>query len=144
MAHRSKAKIKTARVVLACVLLGALPPVARAAVGGGKGGPSLISLAVDGSEADGASFTPSISGDGRYVAFASAASTLVQGDSNGTEDVFVYDRVTHATERVSLSSGGVESNGDSFDPAISADGRFVDTRRDARRRRESPHFRHHG
>jgi Tol biopolymer transport system component len=99
--------------------------VARAAVGGRKGGPSLISLAVDGREADGASFTPAISADGRYVAFASSASTLVQGDMNGTEDVFIYDRVTDDSERVSLSSGGVEGNGDSFDPAISADGRYV-------------------
>jgi Tol biopolymer transport system component len=112
-------------VVVACVLLGGLPPVARAAVGGGKGAPSLISLAVDGREADGASFTPAISADGRSVAFASSASKLVEGDSNGTEDVFIYDRVADTSERASLSSGGEESNGDSFDPAISADGRYV-------------------
>src|SRR6266851_4170348 len=106
-------------------MLGAVPPVARAAVGGGRRGPSLISLALDGGEADGASFTPAISADGRYVAFASAASTLVSGDTNGTEDVFVYDRVAHTTERVSLSSAGEQGNGDSYGPAISADGRYV-------------------
>jgi len=106
-------------------MLGAVPPVARAAVGGGRSGPSLISLALDGGEADGASFTPAISADGRYVAFASAASTLVAGDTNGTEDVFVYDRVARTTERVSLSSAGEQGNGDSYGPAISADGRYV-------------------
>ena len=93
MSHRKAVHQWVGRVVVACLVLGALPPVARAAVGGSRGGPSLISLAVDGGEADGASFTPSISADGRYVAFASAASTLVGGDTNGTEDVFVYDRV---------------------------------------------------
>lgn len=119
MAHRSM------RLVVAFIILGALPPVARAAVGGGKSGPSLISLAVDGSEADGASFTPAISADGRYVAFTSAASTLVSGDSNGVEDVFVFDRVTRSTERESLSSVGEQGNGDSYGPAISSDGRYL-------------------
>ncbi|MEW6472507.1 MAG: hypothetical protein AB1679_09555 [Actinomycetota bacterium] len=125
MAHRKRAELRAGRVVVACVLLGALPPVARAAVDGRRGGPSLISLAVDGREADGASFTPAISADGRYVAFASAASRLVAGDTNGTEDVFVYDRVSRATERVSVSGAGAEGNGASYDPAISGDGRFV-------------------
>ncbi len=120
MAHR-----KTVRLVVAFVILGALPPVARAAVGGGKSGPSLISLALDGGEADGASFTPAISADGRYVAFASAASTLVSGDSNGTEDVFVFDRLSRTTERESLSSTGEQGDGDSYNPALSADGRYV-------------------
>jgi Tol biopolymer transport system component len=106
-------------------MLGALPPVARAAVGGGRSGPSLISLGFDGGEADGASFTPAISADGRYVAFASAASTLVSGDTNRAEDVFVFDRVERTTERVSLSGQGEAGNGDSYDPAISADGRYV-------------------
>ncbi|HYT39940.1 MAG TPA: hypothetical protein VEN99_10535 [Acidimicrobiia bacterium] len=113
------------RLVVAFVILGALPPVARAAVGGGKSGPSLISLALDGGEADGASFTPAISADGRYVAFASAASTLVSGDSNGTEDVFVFDRLSRTTERESLSSTGEQGDGDSYNPALSADGRYV-------------------
>jgi Tol biopolymer transport system component len=125
VAHRPRVRLSAGRVVVACVLLGAVPPVARAAVGGEKGAPSLISLAVDGREANGASFTPAISGDGRYVAFASSASTLVSGDTNGAEDVFVYDRKTHASEVVSLSTSEAQSDGDSFDPAISADGRYV-------------------
>ncbi len=125
MAHRSSLQRNAGRLVVACLMIGALPPVARAAVGGGRNGPSLISLAVDGSEADGASFTPSISADGRYVAFASAASTMVAGDTNRTEDIFVYDRVARTSERVSVSTIGVEGNGDSYDPAISANGRYV-------------------
>ena len=121
MAHRT-----TLRFAVAFAILGALPPVARAATTGTRnGGPSLISLAADGREADGASFTPAISADGRYVAFASSASTLVAGDTNGTEDVFVYDRAARSTERVSLSSLGGQVHGDSYGPAISADGRYV-------------------
>jgi Tol biopolymer transport system component len=51
---------------------------------------------------------PSISGNGRYVAFASGAPNLVQGDTNGADDVFVHDRKTGRTERVSVSSHGEE------------------------------------
>ena len=125
MAHRKAIRQRAGRVVVACLMLGTLPPVARAAVGEHGHGLSLISLAVDGGEADGASFTPSISANGRYVAFASAASTLVAGDTNASEDVFVYDRVNRTTERVSVSSSGGQGNGASYGPAISADGSRV-------------------
>ena len=125
MSHRKVLQRHLWRVVVAGLMLGALPPVARAAVSEAPAGPSLISLAVDGGKSDGASFTPSISADGRYVAFASAASTMVAGDTNNTEDVFVYDRVARTNERVSVSSLGAEGNGASYGPAISADGRSV-------------------
>jgi Tol biopolymer transport system component len=69
--------------------------------------------------------TPAISDDGRYVVFVSDASDLVPGDANGQVDVFVRDRVASTTRRVSVSSAGIEADGNSFDPAISADGRFV-------------------
>jgi len=69
--------------------------------------------------------TPAISGDGRYVVFVSDASDLVPGDNNGQLDVFVRDRVAATTRRVSVSGAGAEADGNSFDPAISADGRFV-------------------
>jgi Tol biopolymer transport system component len=69
--------------------------------------------------------TPAISGDARYVVFASDAGDLVPGDTNGQVDVFVRDRVAGTTRRVSVSSAGTEADGNSFDPAISADGRFV-------------------
>src|SRR5262249_31107160 len=68
---------------------------------------------------------PSISADGRYVAFDSTANNLVSGDTNGVSDVFVHDRVSGTTERVSLSSNGVQGNRDSYYPSISADGRCV-------------------
>jgi Tol biopolymer transport system component len=126
VAYRNRVKLRAARIAVACAVIGALPTVARAAVGGGgKDGPFLISLGIDGHEADGASFTPSISADGRYVAFASAASTLVSGDTNGTEDIFVYDRISGVTDRVSVTSTGGEADGDSYGPSISADGRYV-------------------
>jgi Tol biopolymer transport system component len=79
--------------------------------------------------------SPSISADGRFVAFVSDAPNLVAGDTNECQpishplgpcpDVFVRDRLLGTTERVSMSSEGVQTNGDSGDPAISADGLFV-------------------
>jgi len=67
----------------------------------------------------------SISADGRYVAFMSGATNLVPGDSNGAYDIFVHDRQTRETERVSVSSTGEQGNEFSTDPHISADGRCV-------------------
>src|SRR5207244_361201 len=69
--------------------------------------------------------SPAISGDGRYVTFASAASNLVAGDTNGAADVFVVDRSTGAVSRPSVSSTGTQANGGSLSPAISGDGRDV-------------------
>jgi hypothetical protein len=69
---------------------------------------------------------PSISSDGRYVAFYSYASNLVAGDTNGMSDIFVKDTVTGATRRVSTDSSGAEGYSDSDgSPLISADGRYV-------------------
>jgi Tol biopolymer transport system component len=85
-----------------------------------------VSLGAAGVEGDGDSRTPSISADGRFVAFTSAASNLVPGDANGTDDVFVRDRLLGTTERVSVDSSGVEGDGASQKfPTISADGRYV-------------------
>jgi Tol biopolymer transport system component len=70
-------------------------------------------------------FVPAISGDGRMVAFASGANSLVAGDTNAVPDVFVKDRLTGATQRVSVDGAGGEANLDSTTPSISADGRFV-------------------
>ena len=85
-----------------------------------------VSVDSAGMEANGNCFSPpSISADGRYVAFESSATNLVPGDTNGTEDVFVHDRVTGTTERVSVSSAGTQSNGFSGFPAITADGLYV-------------------
>jgi Tol biopolymer transport system component len=68
---------------------------------------------------------PSISAGGRFVAFLSRAADLVRADTNGAYDIFVHDRKTGRTERASVSSSGAEANRSSFDPSISADGRFV-------------------
>ena len=71
----------------------------------------------------GASWTPSISADGRYVAFASDAPNVVPGDLGG--NVYVRDRLLGTTEKVSVGLGGVAANGGSYHPSISDDGRFV-------------------
>jgi Tol biopolymer transport system component len=68
---------------------------------------------------------PAISADGRYVAFFSIASNLVPGDTNAKWDIFVHDRASHTTERLSVDSSGAQGNGHSFYPSISADGRYV-------------------
>ena len=57
--------------------------------------------------------------------FVSAAANLVPGDTNKKKDVFVHDRLTGETTRVSVSSTGQEANADSAAPVVSADGRFV-------------------
>lgn len=67
----------------------------------------------------------SISGDARYVAFNSSASSLVSNDTNLRLDVFVHDRLTGDTERVSVSSSGVQGDDHSSTPSISDDGRYV-------------------
>jgi Tol biopolymer transport system component len=84
-----------------------------------------ISVPTGGGLANGASERPSISADGRYVAFASAATNLVANDTNGTVDVFVRDRVAGTTKRVSVSSTGAQVSGTSRDPDISADGSVI-------------------
>ena len=66
-----------------------------------------------------------VSSDGRYVVFESAASGFVQGATNGLTDVFVRDRLTNTTKRVSKASSGAQGNGFSGEPSISANGRRV-------------------
>ena len=84
-----------------------------------------MSVATGGGQANGESLDPAISANGRYVAFRSAATNLVPGDTNGAIDVFVHDRQTGITSRVSVATGGGQSNNNSFTPSLSADGRFV-------------------
>jgi hypothetical protein len=84
-----------------------------------------VSMASNGDEGNDGSYTPSISSDGRYVSFASAASNLVEGDTNGVTDIFVHDQQTGETERVSVSSGGTESDGASVFARIAPDGQYV-------------------
>ncbi len=81
---------------------------------------TLISVA-----AGGQSLYASLSANGRYMAFHSAATTLVPGDRNGVNDVFVHDRRTRRTLRVSVTSAGREANGKSGVPSLAAGGRNV-------------------
>jgi Tol biopolymer transport system component len=91
----------------------------------------IVSLSTQGQQGNGTSFgsKAAITPDGRYVAFSSQASNFAANDTNGTWDVFVRDRVAGTTERVSVSTTGVqgndESGGESYVLAISADGRYV-------------------
>lgn len=71
------------------------------------------------------SVAPTISPDGRFVAFQSWDGGLVPGDTNDRYDIFVLDRTTGVYERVSVDSAGVEGNNDSLGPAMTPDGRFV-------------------
>ena len=67
---------------------------------------------------------PSISADGRYVAWA-ASGRIRAGDTNGTYDIYVYDRRTDTKRRASITESGDEPDGGSFEPAISANGKVV-------------------
>ena len=84
-----------------------------------------VSLTTSGQQGDGLSGYPSVSGDGRYVAFSSDATNLATGDTNRATDVFVRDRLSGVTEWVSVSVTGGAGDGTSYVPAISADGRYV-------------------
>jgi Tol biopolymer transport system component/Ca2+-binding RTX toxin-like protein len=84
-----------------------------------------LSTTPSGSQGDGESGDPSISADGRYVAFYSSAANLVAGDSNAAEDIFVKDVITGSIVRASTTSAGAQISGPNFHPAIAPDGRFV-------------------
>jgi len=89
------------------------------------GATTRVSIASDGTEGNDDSYRPSISGDGRYVAFRSLATNLVVGDTNASWDIFVHDRQTGVTQRVSVATGGTQANNHSYEPSISDDGRYV-------------------
>jgi Tol biopolymer transport system component len=84
-----------------------------------------VSVDSAGAQANGSSYGASISVDVRYVAFQSEATNLVPGDTNGASDIFVRDRQSGTTERVSVDSAGIGGNFHSIGASISADGRYV-------------------
>lgn len=86
---------------------------------------SYASTNANGVHADASSHFASISADGRFVAFESAATNLVGGDTNGYRDVFVKDMTNDAISRVSLSTGGAQLDGDASGAQLSADGNVV-------------------
>lgn len=95
------------------------------AMPGHAGQTTRASIASTGEQANGGSNHPSISADGRYLAFESDASNLVAGDVNGSQDVFIRDLVAGTTTLVSVNSAGEQGDGRSYDASISADGRYV-------------------
>lgn len=92
---------------------------------GGAPPSQIVSTGLGGNAANGNSSNPALSADGRFVAFQSTADDLVPGDTNGVTDVFVHDRSTGTTTRVSVASDGAQGNGTSSLPSISGDGRYV-------------------
>jgi hypothetical protein len=84
-----------------------------------------VSLSSAGDEGNASSSGGTLSANGRFVVFSSYADNLVSGDTNGVEDVFVHDRETGETTRVSIASDGSQMNYDSLGCAISGDGRYV-------------------
>jgi Tol biopolymer transport system component len=89
------------------------------------GATTRVSVASDGTEADDWSYHPTLSDDGRFVAFQSIATNLVPGDTNDAWDTFVHDRVTGQTSRVSLGSNEAQGDSDSWGDDISGNGRYV-------------------
>ena len=89
------------------------------------GGVQRVSVAADGSDPNGPSSEPDMSHDGRFVAFSSAATNLVPGDTNGQPDVFVRDLSAQITRRISVAGGGVEAQGASRAPALAASGLYA-------------------
>lgn len=86
---------------------------------------SRITTGHDGSEPDGPSSDAHISSDGRFVAFVSEASNLVENDSNGYADVFLYEVESGRMSLVSAAPDGTQGDDRSLQPSISEDGRFV-------------------
>lgn len=84
-----------------------------------------VSVSSDGVEGNTDSGGASISGDGRFVVFSSAASSLIDGDTNDESDCFLHDNGTRETSRVSVTNDGEETPDISFDCSISHDGTRV-------------------
>jgi hypothetical protein len=117
-----------AGTIVACAMLGA-------GTSGGQGAvadleyvvltPNVLSVAYDGGPADADSYVNSLSSNGRFVVFESAAATLVADDRNGYSDVFLRDRVIGTTELVSVGTIGQQGTGHSSGGSVSDDGRWV-------------------
>jgi len=84
-----------------------------------------VSVGLSNTQPNAESRSPVISRDGRYVAYSSYATNLVSGDTNGKADIFLYDRDTATTTRISVSTTGTQANNASDEPTISADGATI-------------------
>jgi hypothetical protein len=89
------------------------------------GATTRVSVASDGTEANGASYGASMSHIGRHVTFFSAAINLVASDTNGMQDTFVHDTWDNTTTRVNIAYDGTQGNAYSYSASISGDGRYV-------------------
>ncbi len=112
-------------VLFVLCLSASLSPVFSAIVHAFPGEITRVSVSSSGEEGNFGGSSPNFTADGRYVAFNSFSTNLVAGDTNGTSDVFVHDRQTGNTSRVSVSSNGDQGNATSSLGTISADGRYV-------------------
>ena len=122
----------TVGLMLAGALLGGLPAsrIATSLAFGplGLGDPGyteLASIKTDGAQGNGDSSHGTVASGGRYVAFSSSASNLVDGDVNSSSDVFLRDRASMTTARVSVAGDGTGGNNHSHGPSISSDGSRV-------------------
>ena len=113
-------------VIMLLALLAGLTPRAVLTAYAAPGDLTRVSVDSSGAQANGGSVRDQLSADGRYVAFVSGATNLIPDDTNNAEDVFVKDRQTGATTRVSVASQtGEQANNGSGAAAISGDGRYV-------------------
>ncbi|MBF0102527.1 MAG: PD40 domain-containing protein [Desulfobacterales bacterium] len=85
----------------------------------------LITRGMNGENANGSSFSSSINSDGQFIVFASDANNLVENDKNTFSDIFLYDRQAGKIEIITLGKHGVSSNGSSWNPRISQQGRYI-------------------
>ena len=90
-----------------------------------SGTTECASLSTSGAQPNGHCTYARISGDGRFVTFTSSATNLVAGDTNASSDIFLRDRSSGTTDRVSVATGGAQASAQSLDAAISADGRWI-------------------
>jgi TolB protein len=134
--HRVMLAVVAGPVLWRRVFVVVIAGLTAAAVAGSAvaGGPRTSRVSVSSTEDQATEFRSeafSVSGDGRYVAFTSAAPNLVAGDTNETWDVFVRDRLAGTTTLVSMSSTGDQGNSSSFGQTMSPDGRYVTFASDA-------------
>ncbi len=78
-----------------------------------NGSVTLVSRGLGGAPADGPSDHATLSGDGWWIVFESEATNLVDGDTNGVRDVFLFSRQSGAITRLSVSNTGAQGNGPS-------------------------------
>ena len=124
-AHSSRLLSGVAGAVFALATLLALQLALIAPGAAAAAGTERVSVRSSGAQGTDNSYTSSISGNGRYVAFVSTAPNLVSGDTNGVKDVFVHDRDSGDTYRVSVDSAGGQANAGSDSPSVSYNGRYI-------------------